>query len=578
MSASEDEPVQAVVYQPPTRKRPGRPCNDDRPMAPPLKVVKGTGSAVVLKQYVDARGRTGKAWVEVAPRDSRASITAQERATFLRCVAGIRTLGKESQLVVRNAQGKYETPEPVTLASTLLGISIVEGKRIHAEFQRDKVLPEGNTRGSYAHKLLLDELFGDAYVESWVRLTINKCKAEGTRPSYRTLCAGIQELAVQHGREESEALNIDVDEELMSIFQTAISYQKVRRWCVGHNWLFRKIEQRGKATLENSTRMNTLYATYAQILFAESDNPNVVFIYLDESYCNEKHNKAFAVLKPDDAESWPKYVKDGRRWCFCTAISAFGEIASLDIDFSSRWIFCPNKDQQKKADYHASFKSENFIPYFKDRLLPACTRVFPGKRLVFVMDNAGYHVSSAFEVPGADAATISVDRSSRKESLLRFIHHHRGEASANIGMLRAELEAMFVEISTALGCDIARLLRDQGHLLLLTPPRCSTWQPIELYWASVKNEVARLFKQNRSLQETRTQLEASLTKWGTQDHCSKLIAHTTKLVKSWWDSARRADTAAEANADAVVIDSNSDDSDDDDAQFSVHCQDEIFDD
>jgi hypothetical protein len=316
MSASEDEPVQAVMYQPPARKRPGRPCNDDRPMAPPLKVMKGTGSEVVLKQYVDARGRLSKEWVEV--------------------------------------------------------------------------------------------------------------------------------------------------------------------------------------------------------------------------------------------------------------VCAKGEIATLDVDMSSRWVFCPNKDQQKKADYHSSFKSDNFIPYFKERLLPACLRVFPGKRLVFVMDNAGYHVSSSFEVPGTDAAMLAVDRSSRKEALLRFIQYHRGEMSANIGMLRAELEEKFVAISTELGCDIARLLRDQGHLLLLTPPRCSTWQPIELYWASVKNEVASLFKQGRSLQETRTQLEASLTKWGTQAHCSKLIAHTTKQVKTWWDSARQADSAAEATQQSIQDIESDDNNSDDDDRFSVH--------
>jgi hypothetical protein len=40
----------------------------------------------------------------------------------------------------------------------------------------------------------------------------------------------------------------------------------------------------------------------------------------------------------------------------------------------------------------------NFQVYFKDALVPACMRVFPGKKLVFVMDNAAYHVSSSFEV------------------------------------------------------------------------------------------------------------------------------------------------------------------------------------
>jgi hypothetical protein len=136
---------------------------------------------------------------------------------------------------------------------------------------------------------------------------------------------------------------------------------------------------------------------------------------------------------------------------------------------------------------------------------------------------------------------------------------------------------LFVQITTELGCDILRLLREKGHTLLLTPPRCSTWQPIELYWASVKNDVARQFRQGRSLQETKNQLQASLTKWGTAEHCSKLIAHTTKLVKTWWDSARRADAAEELNADEDVIVCDADASDDDDGQFSVHSH-EIFDD
>ena len=69
------------------------------------------------------------------------------------------------------------------------------------------------------------------------------------------------------------------------------------------------------------------------------------------------------------------------------------------------------------------------------------------------------------------------------------------------------------------------------------------------------------------MRETRTQLEASLTKWGTRDHCSKLIAHTTKQVKSWWDSARRADAAAEVALQRIQI-SESDDNIDDDDRFS----------
>ena len=79
------------------------------------------------------------------------------------------------------------------------------------------------------------------------------------------------------------------------------------------------------------------------------------------------------------------------------------------------------------------------------------------------------------------------------------------------------------------------------------------------------------------MRTSRAGCASSLTKWGTAEHCSKLIAHTTKLVKTWWDSARRADAAEELNADADVIVCDSDDSDDDDGQFSVHSHENIDD-
>ena len=103
---NEEEINPPVMFQP--RKRTGRPKNDDRLMVP-SKVVKGTMNAVVVQHYPDAQGRQGKGWVEAAPRDSRALISAEEKVAFLRCVAGIRRMVKpELRLVVRNAQGQHE--------------------------------------------------------------------------------------------------------------------------------------------------------------------------------------------------------------------------------------------------------------------------------------------------------------------------------------------------------------------------------------------------------------------------------------------------------------------------------------
>ena len=72
---NEEETNEVVMFQP--RKRPGRPKNDDRLMVK-SKVMKGTMNAVVVQHYTDAQGRQGKGWVEAAPRDSRALITAEE--------------------------------------------------------------------------------------------------------------------------------------------------------------------------------------------------------------------------------------------------------------------------------------------------------------------------------------------------------------------------------------------------------------------------------------------------------------------------------------------------------------------
>lgn len=86
--------------------------------------------------------------------------------------------------------------------------------------------------------------------------------------------------------------------------------------------------------------------------------------------------------------------------------------------------------------------------------MPACERVFPQKKLIFVIDNAAYHVSSSFEVQGDQpGSTITVNKQSNKKSLVHFLQAHRGEnaATANVGMLRVELEALFVEVTEELG-------------------------------------------------------------------------------------------------------------------------------
>jgi hypothetical protein len=293
-------------------------------------------------------------------------------------------------------------------------------------------------------------MFGASHLESWCRIIVLKCKATAKRPTYRDITVGLQELAASHAREELQALGYDVDVDFLETIGDTLSYQRVVRWCHRHRWLFSKITKR-KGIVEDASDMHGLYADYCEKLFSFVDARDMILpplrqrivIYLDESYCNEKHAKQYAVCKLDDFSTWSDVVKDGRRLCFCTAISEDGEIATLDTARpaeceSSRWIFCPNKDRQKKKDYHSSFATENWLPYFKERLLPACERVYPGATLVFVMDNAGYHVSCTLQIDGESPASppIVVDKArSSKKVLCQCIQKYRGDlAAANMNM------------------------------------------------------------------------------------------------------------------------------------------------
>jgi len=528
----------------------------------PAKVAKGCAGQIVLQQYLDDRKRASKEWVEVAQRPIGRGLTAEEKLSFLRCVASLRRMAHEKSLTVRSASGLFETPEPVKLAAQLMGISEVTAKRVHSHFQESKLLPEECERGVYSRAFVIQELFGQSYLETWTRTVVQRCIAVKKRPSYRDITSGLQELATQYARDEASLIE-PADETLLESIKDALTYQRVRRWCRSNKWLFKKVVK-VKGVVSDTSKTTLLCTRYCKRLLELSSD--CVVIYLDESYCNEKHAQRFAVCKIDDQSTWSDEIKDGRRLCFCTAISEQGEISVLDRNLpddepDSRWMFSPNKDQMAKKDYHASFDSKNFLEYFKNSLVPACERVFPQKKLVFVMDNAAYHVSSSFEVQGDQpGSTITVNKQSNKKSLVHFLQAHRGENAANVGMLRVELEALFVEVTEELGCDAARYLRSRGHELLLTPPRVSIWQPIELYWASCKNEVAKLYRQGRGLVETTKQLNESMTKYGTAEHCSKLIAHTTKLVRTWWEDVKRAEAQENDAPEPVGINVHSDNS------------------
>ena len=43
------------------------------------------------------------------------------------------------------------------------------------------------------------------------------------------------------------------------------------------------------------------------------------------------------------------------------------------------------------ADYHDTFNGEKFIGWMRSRLLPTFEALYPGKKMILILDNANYH-------------------------------------------------------------------------------------------------------------------------------------------------------------------------------------------
>jgi transposase len=150
------------------------------------------------------------------------------------------------------------------------------------------------------------------------------------------------------------------------------------------------------------------------------------------------------------------------------------------------------------------------------------------------MDNASYHIAGTAQVTvNEEVVKVSAGKSSKK-----LLAHWINENSAQqltpqevVTMSRAEIVVLFKQALCALGNDVERVAQQHNHRILFTPPRKSEWQPIEKFWAIVKNDVARQYTKQRTFPQVRSQLEASMDNFGQgsidgSDTCSRIIAKT----------------------------------------------------
>ena len=129
-----------------------------------------------------------------------------------------------------------------------------------------------------------------------------------------------------------------------------------------------------------------------------------------------------------------------------------------------------------EGDYHDSMNSQTYKKWFEEQLLPNIPQ-----RSLMIMDNAPYHNMQVNKAPSSNSRKgdiikwliyndIQHDSSHTRSELLQLVKQHKQN------LLRYEIDELAVA---------------NGHKVLRLPPYYCRFNPIELIWAQVKDEIKK---------------------------------------------------------------------------------------
>jgi hypothetical protein len=177
------------------------------------------------------------------------------------------------------------------------------------------------------------------------------------------------------------------------------------------------------------------------------------------------------------------------------------------------------------SDYHNTIDGEAFTLWVRNRLLPAFAALYPGKKMIMVMDNAGYHRPRDFDwiapckmgkaacasfLEAQGLTQFTANRDGTPTVFQRRTWQQRGgknAAAPTIKELQAAVKAHLKQHPELNKTKIDKLLEPLGHSIVWTPPFVPEVQPIELIWAHVKHQVASQYTLKRNIETTRQQTD-----------------------------------------------------------------------
>ena len=202
------------------------------------------------------------------------------------------------------------------------------------------------------------------------------------------------------------------------------------------------------------------------------------------------------------------------------------------------------------ADYHDTINGDKFIGWMRQRLFPTVQRLYPGKKMYLVLDNAKYHHHR-----GPDWFSPSAKKKGQLADFLRqrsvqnitvegrgtipaskFSAEARGKAGGpTLAQLKTAVKQHLVEHPEINTTVPQQLMSDAGYELLYTPPYVSDLQPIEMIWAFTKSLVARQSHRSRTAHACAVQTREAMEQV-TAELCQKQISHCHAWIQRFMQS------------------------------------------
>jgi len=350
--------------------------------------------------------------------------------------------------------------------------------------------------------------------------------------------------------------------ELRTRLDVSVHRSTVRRWlrALGYRWRHKRYVGGMKPQAKN-IRIRQYIAEYAAAL-AEEEAGRAIIVYVDESYIHSHHANKKGWFHPSNRDVIGD--SDGKRLIILHAMTDHGLLAVPD-EVASNWLNEPAftaelvfeevlEDGQDDSDYHNTMTGVKFVAWLRNRLLPTFAQLYPGKKMILVLDNASYHkprdeswISNSKAQSKHELAHMLLDLGVTQLSTVgespRTIPAHRFNAAVSAGGPSKEdlLAAVQLWLKEHPGHNrtvVEQLLGDAGHSLIYTPPFCPEVQPIELLWAKIKRYVADRATHNRSMTEAREQTEKAF------ENVSKMFCNSiVKHCHDWIDDFLSTDDA-----------------------------------